>query len=88
MPQDEVDDRQLRHRDHQMKSGSESDDGFVIRTPKVLYGVSFRPFGAIFTSKKTLMTVCSDTAKSESKSEPGFVISSPNYLLDLIFRPF
>ena len=71
-----------------MKSGTKTDDGFVIRTPKVLYGVSFRPFGAIFASKTTLMAVCSDTAAAESKSEPGFVISSPDYMLYPIFRPF
>ena len=71
-----------------MKSGSESDDGFVIRTPKVLFGVSFRPFGTIFASKTTLMTVCSDTTTSERKSEAGFVISSPYYMLYPIFRPF
>ena len=71
-----------------MKSGSECDDGFVIRTPKVLYGVSFRPFGPIFASKTTLMTVCSVTAVSESKSEAGFVISSPDYMLYPIFGPF
>ena len=59
-----------------MKSGSEYDAGFVIRTPTVPYGVSFRTFGVSFTSKTTLITVCSDTAKSESKSEPGFVIST------------
>ena len=86
--QDDVDDRQLRHRDHQMKSGNESDDGFVTRNLKELYGVSFRPFGAILASKTTLMAVFSDTATSESKSEPGFVISSQFYLLGTIFKPF
>ena len=71
-----------------MRSGSETDDGFVIGTPKVLNGVSYMPCGAIFASKTTLMTVCSDTASSGSKSEPGFVISSPVYMLYPIFRPF
>ena len=71
-----------------MKSGSESDDGFVIRTPNLLQGASFRPFGPIFASKTTLMAVCSDTATSERKTEPGFVISSPDYMIYPIFRPF
>ena len=60
--QDDVDDRQLRHRDHQMKSGTKTDDGFVIRTPNLLHGASFRQFGAIFAPKTTLMTINSDTA--------------------------
>ena len=44
--QDEVDDGLLRHR---MKSGSVFDDGFVLRTPNLLQGASFRPFGAYMT---------------------------------------
>ena len=71
-----------------MESGSESDDGFVIRTLNLLQGVSFRTFGVIFASKTTLMTVCCDTAKLVRKSEAGFEISSLDYMLYLIFSPF
>ena len=78
--QDDIGDRQLRHRDHRMKSGSDTEYVYVLRTPTPLYGMIFSPFGAIFTSKKTLMTVSSDTATSEVESNAGFVISMPDYL--------
>ena len=60
--QDDIDDGLLRRR---MKSETKTGDGFVIRTPTLLYGVSFRPFGAIFASKTTLMSVSSDTTTTE-----------------------
>ena len=84
--QDDFGDRQLGHHDHQVKLGSVTNDGFVLRTPKLLYRASFIPFGAIFTSKKTLMTVSSDTATSEIESDAGFVISMPDYLYDASFE--
>jgi len=50
------------------------------RTPELLKGESFRQFGAIFTSKKTLMAVCSDPTASERKTDAGFVLNTAGKL--------
>ena len=53
-----------------------SDAGFVISAYKLLYVTSFSPFGALWTSKTTLMTDLSVSLDTTVISDARFVISA------------
>ena len=61
---------------HTTKSESETEPGFVISTPDYILDPIFSPFGALFFSKKTLMTPTMTIAVICEISRPPYLVRS------------